>query len=230
MSSEDPNKLKYRSTQNIPSVFVDDLVGKKFWKMTVLKFCGINEKGRSIWLCKCDCGNKKIVVGSELKRGKIKSCGCTSRSIKGLYRSRLYRIHHMMMCRCYCKTIESYKHYGGRGIVVCDEWKGKGGFLNFYNWAISNGYSDNLSIDRIDVNGNYCPENCRWADIETQANNTRANKFIEYKGKKLSISQWSRELVINRNTLDKRLNSGWSVEDALEKPINLKCVTKKKVI
>lgn len=211
-----------------PSVYVDDLTGKKFWNMTVLKYVGINQKGRSIWLCKCKCGKEKIVVGSELKRGKVKSCGCLNRSIDGLYQSRLYRIHHMMLCRCYTKSTTNYDLYGGRGIRVCEEWRGKNGFMNFYNWSMKNGYSDELSIDRIDVNGNYEPNNCRWATHEEQSNNMRRNKFLEYGGERLTVSQWARKLGINYNTLDKRLRKSWSVEDALTKPIDKKCSTKTK--
>lgn len=211
-----------------PSVYVDDLTGKKFWNMTVIRYVGINQKGRSIWLCKCDCGKEKVVVGSELKRGKVKSCGCLNRSIDGLYRSRLYRIHHLMLCRCYTKSTTHYDSYGGRGITVCNEWRGKNGFMNFYNWSMKNGYANDLSIDRIDVNGNYEPNNCRWATHEEQSNNMRRNKFLEYGGERLTVSQWARKLGINHNTLDKRLRKGWSVEVALTKPIDKKYATKTK--
>lgn len=200
-----------------------NLVGEKYWNMTVLEFVGINEKGRSLWLCKCDCGNTKVVVGTDLKRGKVKSCGCMNRRINGLYKSRLYEIHHMMMCRCYTESTTHYEYYGGRGISVCEEWRNKeNGFLNFYNWSMANGYADDLTIDRIDVNGNYEPSNCRWATREQQANNTRHNKFITYKGKTMTISQWAKLLGIDRRTFDKRIKSGWSISDCIEKPVDKK--------
>ena len=210
------------------SVYVDDLKGKKFYNMEVISFAGINDKGRSTWLCRCDCGNEKIVVGSELKRGKVKSCGCRNTTINGLYQDRLYRIHHLMICRCYTKSTTSYERYGGRGITVCDEWRNKeNGFLNFYKWSMENGYSENLTIDRIDNDGNYEPANCRWVDRMEQANNTSRNVYIEYQGLKKTISEWSRYLGIDRRTLDKRLRKGWGIEKAFSKPVNINCRTRK---
>ena len=206
------------ATQQSP--YIDDLTGKKIYNMKVISFAGINDKGRSTWLCECDCGNKKIVVGSELKRGKVKSCGCLNKTINGLYKSRLYRIHHLMICRCYTKSTTAYPLYGGRGIKICDDWLGENGFMNFYNWAMTHGYSEKLTIDRIDVDGDYCPENCRWATHEEQSNNTRNNRKLLFDNQTLTISQWSRKIGINRNTLDKRLRSGWTIEDAITKPVD----------
>lgn len=199
---------------------VEDLTGQVFWNMTVLEYCGTNKRHRSLWRCKCKCGNEKVVVGSELKRGKTKSCGCMNETINGLYKSRLYRIHHMMKCRCYTESTTAYPIYGGRGIKICDEWLGKNGFMNFYKWAMKNGYEDNLSIDRIDVNGNYEPDNCRWATHKEQSNNTRSNHIIEFNGESLTVIQWARRLGLNHNTLYKRLRKGWTIEEALNKPVN----------
>lgn len=189
--------------------------------MTVLEFAGINEKGRSLWLCECDCGNKKVVVGTELKRGKVKSCGCMSRRINGLYKSRLYEIHHMMMCRCYTESTTGYEYYGGRGISVCEEWRNKeNGFINFYNWSIENGYSDDLTIDRIDVNGDYEPSNCRWITIQEQQNNKRNNHIISLNGEEHTISEWSRITGTNKETIEARVNRyGYTDEEALMLPI-----------
>ena len=118
-----------------------------------------------------------------------------------------------MLRRCYIKEDIAYPRYGGRGIKMCDEWKNS--FIAFYKWSCDNGYSDNLSIDRIDNNGNYCPENCRWADNYTQANNKRNNRVFEYKGKCLTLSEWCKILNIPYKRTYYRINSGWSFEDAI---------------
>lgn len=206
------------------------MIGRKFGKLTILDYAGENSKNRFLWKCKCDCGNDCIAVGSELvrKRG-VKSCGCAVRSINGHYRSRLYRIHHSMLCRCYTESTTRFQDYGGRGITVCDEWREKlEGFNAFYEWALNNGYDDNLTLDRIDVNGNYEPSNCRWATREVQENNKRSNRFLTFEGRTLTMAQWSREMKINRNTLDKRIKNGWSISDALTMPVNKNCATKGK--
>ena len=131
----------------------------------------------------------------------------------GLSKTRIYRIWKQMRHRCY-KTYDSgYAKYGSRGITVCDEWKND--FLAFYEWAMANGYSENLSIDRIDNNGNYCSENCRWVDLDIQANNKRNNHFLTYKGKTQTIAEWSREIGLDYGTLWKRVKDGWSAERAL---------------
>lgn len=136
---------------------------------------------KTYWNCKCKCGKETIVYSDKLKTGHTKSCGCLKRQKTiernyrhGLYGTRLYSIWHDMNTRCYYEKTKCYKYYGGRGITICDEWKNN--FVNFYNWAINNGYKDNLSIDRIDVNGNYEPSNCRWATMQEQQLNKRNSK------------------------------------------------------
>jgi len=156
-----------------------DLTGHKYNKLTVIKLHHKTQKytidGKKkghqyFWLCKCDCGNETIIPTSNLRKGLIKSCGCLKYT-HHLSNTRLYRIYIGMKTRCYNSKSLSYKDYGGRGITICQEWLDD--FMNFYNWAKDNGYSDNLSIDRINVNGNYEPSNCRWATQEEQSNNTR---------------------------------------------------------
>ena len=122
-----------------------------------------------------------------------------------------------MRVRCSNPKARYYPLYGGRGIRVCPEWQH---FEPFYDWAMANGYKDSLSIDRIDVNGNYCPENCRWATAKEQARNQRSNRLVLYNGKTQTIADWADELNINPITLRTRLSHGWSVEEALTTPVN----------
>lgn len=192
--------------------------GQRFNRLTVLSFHHKKDK-REYYLCKCDCGKEKIVNKTELVRGKVKSCGClrkencANRSHNMSY-SRIYRTWTNMKARCYNKKDERYRLYGYRGISICDEWRKN--FLSFYNWAIGNGYKNNLQIDRINNNGNYEPSNCRWADRKTQCRNKQKNIFLCYNGKTCCISEWAEKLGINKGTIRARLKRGWSVEQYLE--------------
>lgn len=166
----------------------NNLVGKKFGRLTVIEDAtDMTPYGKKDikWLCRCDCGKETVVKTSDLKTGNTLSCGCylaenTKNFAKkhGLRYSRLYGIYYGMYDRCYNPNSSVFKHYGGRGIEICQEWLGKGGFQRFWDWAYANGYDENAprgkcTIDRIDVDGNYCPENCRWVDMKTQAKNKR---------------------------------------------------------
>ena len=169
------------------------------------------------WLCECECGTKKIIRASALKSGKSKSCGCHKNDynkIHGGKGTRLYECWRHMRYRCDNKNNQAYEMYGARGIRVCDEWQEFGAFRD---WALENGYSDNLTLDRIDVNGNYEPSNCRWADAVTQMNNRRSTPHYTVDGRSLTISQWSRETGIPRSTILNRLKRGMSFEAAIEK-------------
>ena len=200
-----------------------DLTGQKFGRLTVVRF-DHKENGRKYYLCQCDCGNFKIVSNHSLKSGNTKSCGCLHKEIL-IQRNKDNRIHHpenerllriwrAMIHRCYKETDEHYDYYGGRGIKVCDDWHD---FETFQKWALANGYADNLTIDRLDGNKDYCPENCSWATMTVQNNHKSDTKWLTYKGKTQSLSDWCRELGLDYFRIKARLNSlGWSVEDAFE--------------
>lgn len=201
-----------------------DLSGQRFGRLTVIKRAENSKDGGARWLCKCDCGNEIIVKAGSLKSGNTQSCGCFEREQTVIRNTkhnkcgtRIYQVWRDMKNRCYRPKTQSYKSHGARGITVCDEWLHD--FQVFYDWAMANGYADNLTIDRIDVNGNYEPSNCRWATPKEQANNTRRNRFITYNGKKQTLQQWADEIGIKRQTIEKRLERGWGVENALNKGV-----------
>lgn len=132
-------------------------------------------------------------------------------------KKRLIVIRHSMYCRCHYPTTHGYERYGGRGIKICEEWINNPD--SFYDWAINNGYKKGLTLDRIDVNGNYEPSNCRWVTKEVQDNNRRNNRKITYNGETKTLSQWARKYNINIVTLSDRLKSGKTMSEALNKPV-----------
>lgn len=152
-----------------------DLTGQKFGRLTVVERHGVKD-GHAAWLCKCDCGNTTVVNGRNLRNGRTTSCGCYHKEIlinrsktHGMSKTRLYRIWHNMKNRCFYTKDKHFNDYGGRGITVCDEWKND--FESFKKWSLSNGYSDELTIDRINNDGNYEPSNCRWVTMKEQCKN-----------------------------------------------------------
>ena len=207
------------------NIQIKDITGQKFGRLTVLKFIGTNKNRNSLWECKCDCGKSVIVQKTNLISGNTKSCGCLNMERKTKHnksKSRLFRVWEGIKQRCLNPNSSEYKNYGGRGIGICDEWLD---FETFYEWATNNGFIEDVSkgqntIDRIDVNRNYEPGNCRFVDMKVQSNNTRRNRYITFNNKTQTISQWARELGIKPNTLLARINDyHWAIEKALTTPV-----------
>lgn len=198
-----------------------DLTGQRFGKLVVIRRAE-NIHRKAAWLCKCDCGNEKVVQSWNLVKGCTKSCGCLTYEVDhktsithGQSYTRLYTVWIGMKQRCYYKKHKHYADYGGRGIRVCDEWVNS--FADFYEWANENGYNDSLTIDRIDSNGDYSPENCRWATYRTQNNNTRSNHFLTLNDETHTIGEWSKITGLPRTTIYNRIKRGWTTEDTLTK-------------
>jgi len=191
---------------------LNNLQGFYFGSLTVLDLSKSKGNG-AMWLCQCKCGTQKTIRASDMVQGKIKSCGCEtiermskSHTTHGMKNTKTYRTWQAMKNRC--NRIN--QDYSCRGITYDERWES---FENFY--LDMGEVPEGMSIDRIDVNGNYTKENCRWATREQQANNTRANIFIEWNGKRQTRTQWERELNMKPTTLKKRLQKGWSLEKAM---------------
>lgn len=200
-----------------------NLTDQRFGRLIAIE--KVNKTGQSQWLCKCDCGNKVIVASNNLIRKNTLSCGCyqkdrvsEAKKIHGDRNTRLYTIWVDMRRRCSYIGDPSYKNYGGRDISVCEEWEKS--FLNFKEWALGNGYAENLTIDRVNVDENYCPENCRWATLKQQANNKRDNVYVTVNGETHTLTEWSEITGISYNTITKRRYRGWSDVDAVSTPVN----------
>lgn len=199
-----------------------DITGMRSGMVKAISFSHASRM--AYWNCVCDCGNTCLCRASDIISQKTKSCGCKrgNRNAGGLHKHSIYKIHHKMKQRCYDKNRKDYVEYGGRGIKICDEWllsKGEG-FLNFYEWSIENGWKEGLTIDRINNDGNYEPNNCRWTTIKEQSNNTRRNRYIEYNGKIQSMSAWCDELNLPYGTIRSRIQRGWSPDRAFAEPID----------
>lgn len=203
----------------------EDLIGKRFGRLTVIKKAPKLKSNTTRWECKCDCGKIIQTTRTSLIKGESKSCGCLR---KELSKKRLLKIitkHNMSKARIYriwqgikertssCENIDK-KYYYDKGITICNEWKNS--FLSFYNWAIKNGYNENLTIDRINVNGNYEPNNCRWATIKEQNRNKTTTRYLTAYGKKLSMGEWHEILKIPFSTMVNRRLKGLSDAEILK--------------
>lgn len=176
---------------------IKDIRGQIFGKLTVTNNEPIRIKGQTYWKCRCICGNEKYIFVGNLRSGTTISCGCLleeARKNRKKQSKRLIHIFSNMKRRCYNAKDLHYKYYGARGIGICSEWLNNS--KAFYSWAIENGYSDNLTIDRINVNGDYKPSNCRWVTMKVQQNNRTNNRKITLKGETKTASQWAEEYGI----------------------------------
>ena len=196
----------------------------RFGRLLVVKDDGTRSKHNHVmWLCKCDCGKEVHIRSFDIGK-KTFSCGCyqIEQSVKatkkhGKSDTRIYREWAAMRNRCGNENMEHYDCYGGRGITVCKEWQDS--FDVFYQWAMENGYKENLTLDRIDNNLGYSSENCRWATVKEQSNNRRTNHFITYQGKTQTIQMWADEIGVSSRLISHRLQNGWTITEALTTPV-----------
>lgn len=212
---------------------IQNLLGKRYGRLVVIKRAKNRgaKNNQTYWLCQCDCGKQKEIASYSLKHGISKSCGCLQKERASQVNSkhgytvdrgkeRLYCVWCTMRERCYSPKNKSYPDYGGRGIKVCDEWKE---YTNFRDWALANGYDEKAprgvcSLDRINTDGNYEPNNCRWANQKTQQRNKRNTLYVEWKGKKRPLAEWAEILNVKYHTLWVDINKkGLSFEDAIKK-------------
>lgn len=186
-----------------------DLTGQRFGYLTVLSYDHTDQHRTTQWRCLCDCGNEVVVSGSNLRKGSTKSCGCLRRentTTHGMSNGLLYNVWRDMKNRCNNPNLPEYDRYGGRGIFVCDEWAHD--FKSFYDWSLNNGYDEGLSIDRIDNDDGYYPENCRWVDRIAQGNNKRNNRNVTYANTTHTIAEWTRILNVDYDALRYRVGIG----------------------
>lgn len=212
----------------------NELSGQRFGKLVAISSYYDSTRKITLWECKCDCGNTCFVRANRLVHGRTRSCGCLrkdsnikNKTTHGKTNTRIYNAWHSMKARCYNPTNHNYSHYGDRGISVCDEWKNS--FEPFYEWAISNGYQDGLSLDRIDNDGNYCPNNCRWVTTKVQNNNRSVSINISYNGKTQNLSDWCKELNLPYSRIYQRLSKyEFTFEEAITEPTHLRSGKRRK--
>lgn len=217
--------LQHRTASNFK-----DLTGKRFGRLTVIKraedYISPSGNHSTQWFCRCDCGNTSTIAASSLIHGITSSCGCkaieTTKELcttHGMTKTRIYHLYYSMRARCYNPEATSYKKYGEKGITVCSEWLGKDGFVNFYKWAMDNGYEEHLTLDRKDGTKGYSPDNCRWATYKEQANNTKATVFLTYNGETKPASEWAVITGLSQGCITQRKNRGWTDEECIETPL-----------
>ena len=208
-----------------------DLTGQRFGRLTVIERTNQSPGEEVRWLCKCSCGKTVEVDAKSLRKGKTKSCGCYRKdATSSRFRKhgatvrdkktpdyRIYSIWRGMLDRCYRQGNHRYKLYGGRGISVCDEWHD---FATFQRWAMENGYKDGLTIDRIDNQKGYSPENCQWATPLEQTRNRRITRRITFMGHTMTVREWASMIGVPYEILNQRLTRGWNIERALTEPVH----------
>lgn len=198
-------------------------VGRKINMITINNLSGKDRHGNQMFDCTCDCGKHFIAIATAVNKERVRSCGCLQRNTAskmatthGQSKTRLYSIWNAMRTRCRNANTNRSTCYKRKGVKVCDEWDN---FSNFYEWSIRNGYNDKLSIDRIDNNGNYSPENCRWTTNKIQMNNTSRNRFIEYHGKRKTVSEWADFLGVNYKYFHQKLKENdWDISKVMQLP------------
>jgi hypothetical protein len=212
---------------NMPKLI--DLTGQQFGRLIVIKKVKSNSK-ETTWECKCECGNTIITKGIYLRTGDTKSCGCLAKEklIQRNYKhgkryTRLYNIWRDMIRRCENETRYAHEYYHDKGITVYTEWRKN--FNSFFEWSVNNGYSDDLTIDRINTNGNYEPDNCRWVTMKVQGNNKSNNHLISFNNETHTLSEWGNITGIKPLTIRARImNYHWSIKDALFTPVGKKVI------
>ena len=211
----------HNTTQLSPRI--KDITGQRFGRLFAISFSHVNSGRRAVWNCLCDCGNQCQVEGTKLTTGRTKSCGCLrpdaareNNSTHGYSTHYLWNTYAKMIARCYAPSDKSYKRYGARGIVVCERWRES--FANFI--ADMGERPTGCSLDRVDNDGPYSPENCRWATITQQNTNTRQNHRITFGGEALTITEWAKRLNISERTIRSRLRYGWPIDRVLSEEVN----------
>jgi len=192
---------------------VKDLTGERFERLLVTGRAP-SRKSSPYWNCICDCGNEREVLNYNLVIGKTRSCGCIKKKEKSISHTRIYSIWAHVKNRCLNSNNDRYSSYGGRGITICDKWLS---FSGFYE-DMKDGYSDDLSIDRIDNDKGYSKENCRWATDEQQAYNRRNTLMLTFNNKTKTLNEFAKMFNINKEALRGRIRRGWSIEEALTSP------------
>lgn len=228
------DQLKSGHTKSCGCIVYKDITGKTFGRLHVIERTEKRTNGKGvIWLCECECGNVAYVSAAMLLSGNTKSCGCLQRDVT-IQRStkhgfapdgnveRLYKTWQSMKQRCTNPKNTEYQNYGGRGITICEEWLNS--YLKFREWAYANGYNENAphlqcTIDRIDNNKGYSPDNCRWVDMKTQSNNKSTNHYITYNNETHTLAEWERLTGISRSVITCRIKRGWSVEKTFTTPV-----------
>lgn len=198
-----------------------DMTGQRYGRLSVIEMAGHNKHRQRLWRCVCDCGNTVEVLGFLLRQEQTQSCGCLQKEAiasvnkkHGMSGTQIFHVHRSMMDRCYMQTSHAYKNYGGRGITVCERWHD---FENFY--ADMGDKPKGMTLERMDNDGPYSPDNVRWASYKDQANNRRSNVVLEFEGKKQTMQQWCDDLGLKIGTVWARLNRGWSVDRALTEEV-----------
>jgi hypothetical protein len=200
------------------------LLDVEYHELTVIEYYGKRRQNRSTrhhWICECRCGAYIIVEGSHLKEGHTRSCGCLQKKVvsklnktHGLAKTPEYKIWHAMIRRCTNKDLECYKNYGGRGITVCERWLNS---IQLFLEDMGPRPSPDLSVERIDNAGNYCPENCKWGTDEEQLNNKRDNVVLTYRDETMTVAQWARKFNVKSNRIYQAIYKGRSATDILDK-------------